>query len=76
MKPELTDAEWRRVQRLSDGMREHGGRPPVDHRATVNDILWRLGTGAPWRDMPARYGKWDTVYKWYRRWQQSGGGGV
>jgi transposase len=55
MKPELTDAEWRRVQRLLDGMRDHGGRPPVDHRATVDGILWRTWTGASWRSLPERY---------------------
>ena len=38
----------------------------------VNGILWRLKTGAPWRDLPERYGPWQTVYARFRRWQQAG----
>jgi transposase len=38
----------------------------------VNAILWRLRTGAPWRDVPERYGPWQTVYSRFRRWQQAG----
>ncbi len=38
----------------------------------VNAILWRLRTGVPWRDLPERYGPWQTVYSRFRRWQQAG----
>lgn len=38
----------------------------------VNAILWRLRTGAPWRDLPERYGPWQTVYSRFRRWQRGG----
>ena len=38
----------------------------------VNAILWRLATGVPWRDLPARYGPWKTVYSRVRRWQRAG----
>ncbi|QZZ21264.1 transposase [Leptothermofonsia sichuanensis E412] len=38
-----------------------GGRPANDHRTTINGILWMLRTGAPWRDLPDRYGAWQTV---------------
>jgi len=48
------------------------GRPALDHRRVVNGILWVLRTGAPWRDMPERYGKWQTVYSRFRRWRQAG----
>ena len=38
----------------------------------LNGILWILRTGAPWRDLPERYGSWQTVYSRFRRWQQAG----
>lgn len=38
----------------------------------LTGILWILRTGAPWRDLPDRYGSWQTVYSRFRRWQQAG----
>ena len=48
------------------------GRPAKEHRAIVHAILWRLKTGVPWRDLPERYGPWQTVYSRFRRWQRAG----
>ena len=39
---------------------------------TINGILWRLRTGAPWRDGPERYGKWNSIWRCFRRWCQNG----
>jgi transposase len=47
-------------------------RPAKDHWTILNAILWRLKTGVPWRDLPERYGPWQTVYTRFRRWQQAG----
>lgn len=44
-----------------------GGRW-VNHREVINGILYRLRTGVPWRDLPARFGPWKTVYDRHRRW--------
>jgi transposase len=38
----------------------------------VEGIVWRLATGAPWRDLPERFGPWKTVYARFRRWQRAG----
>jgi transposase len=38
----------------------------------LNGILWVLRTGAPWRDLPERYGKWTTIYSRFQRWRKSG----
>lgn len=38
----------------------------------VNGILWVLRTGAPWRDLPERYGPWQSVYTRFRRWTLAG----
>jgi transposase len=70
---ELTDAQWTRPAPLLPPQRGHGrGRPAHDHRTVLNGILYRLKTGVPWRDLPACYGPWQTVYSRFRRWQAAG----
>ena len=43
-----------------------------DHRQVINGILWQLRTGAPWRDLPERYGPWKTCHERLRRWTADG----
>ncbi|MET0319313.1 MAG: IS5 family transposase [Duganella sp.] len=50
----------------------HRGHAYVDHRRVINGILWRLRTDAPWRDVPARYGPWQTCYDRFVRWSRNG----
>ncbi|MER7541261.1 transposase [Streptomyces sp. NPDC097704] len=51
------------------------GRPPVHtKRQLINGIRFRTRTGIPWRDLPERYGPWETVYGLFRRWQRDGTG--
>jgi transposase len=68
---DLASAQWERLEPLLPP-RKPTGRPPKDHRQIINGILWVLRTGAPWRDMPERYGPWKTVYSRFYRWQQAG----
>ena len=67
---ELSDAEWGRLQPLLPPHR--AGRARRDDREIVNGIVWKLATGAPWRDLPERYGSWATVYTRFRRWTLAG----
>jgi transposase len=69
---ELTDAQWAKLEPLLPPQRAATGRPAKDHRTLVNAMLWRLATGAPWRDLPERDGPWQTVYSRWRRWQRAG----
>jgi transposase len=73
---DLTDAQWARLQPLLPPQRHgkgtKGGRPNIDHRRIINGILWILRTGAPWEDLPARYGKRSTVSTRFYRWKQQG----
>jgi len=69
---ELTDEHWERLTPLLPPEIPATGRPNKDHRTILNGILWILRTGAPWRDLPERYGPWHTVYSRFRRWQQAG----
>ena len=49
-----------------------GGRPFQDHRRVVEGIVWRFRTGSPWRDLPAEFGPWQTVWKRHRRYAGDG----
>jgi transposase len=69
---ELSDAQWTRLEPLLPPQRPQTGRPANDHRTVLNGILWALRTGAPWRDLPERYGSWSTVASRYRRWRLTG----
>ena len=68
---DVTDAEWRMIDPL---LPDRGERGPAiaEKRRTVNGILWVLRTGAPWRDLPARYGKWNSVFVRFSRWSKLG----
>ena len=68
---DLTDSEWRILDPLLPNRGERG--PAIaDKRRTVNGILWVLRTGAPWRDMPERYGNWNSVFVRFTRWSKLG----
>ena len=69
---ELTNIQWERLQPLLPPQKPKTGRPAHDHRTIINGILWMLRTGAPWRDLPERYGPWRTVASRFYRWQQAG----
>jgi transposase len=69
---ELTDAEWTRIEALLPAQKPKTGRPNSDHRQIVNGIIWVLRSGAPWRDLPERYGKVGTVSSRFYRWVAAG----
>lgn len=67
---ELSDEEWQILSPLLDCRM---GRPSkVGNREFLNAVLWKVRTGVPWRDLPERYGPWQTVYSRFRRWAQAG----
>jgi transposase len=67
----LTDDEWELIQGVFP-LPAETGRPPVDRRKVVNGIFWILRTGAPWRDLPAEFGKWKTVWDLFDKWNEAG----
>jgi transposase len=48
------------------------GRPSQDNRRFFNGMMWIMRTGAPWRYLPADYGKWNSIYVRFRRWEEAG----
>ena len=68
----LTDEQWHIVDRLVPRSKARTGRPPRDRRLMLDGALWTLATGAPWRDLPERFGPWQTVYDHFSKWRRSG----
>jgi transposase len=69
---DLSDRQWAGVAPHLPSEKPSTGRPNEDHRRILGGILWVLGTGAPWRDLPARYGPVGTVSSRFYRWRQAG----
>lgn len=68
----LTDEQWQAVESLIPRSAARTGRPAKDRRLMLDGVLWVLSTGAPWRDLPERFGPWQTVYDHFRRWRKGG----
>jgi transposase len=68
---ELTEVQWQRIQPLLPA-RAPTGRPPCEPRRVLSGVLWILDRHAAWRDLPAAFGPWRTVYGRYRLWRQTG----
>ena len=69
---ELSDAQWERIALHLPGKASDPGRTGGDNRLFVNGVLWVLRSGAHWRDLPERYGKWKTLHKRFTRWAKAG----
>jgi len=67
---DLTDFEWRVIEPLLPN--KPRGVPRVDDRRMLNGIFWVLRSGAPWRDLPERYGPRTTCYNRFVRWRKAG----
>lgn len=67
---DLTEAQWAILEPL---LPAGTGRPPTHpRRRLIDGDRWRVRVGAPWRDVPERYGPWQSVYTFFRRWQLAG----
>jgi transposase len=62
---DLTDGQWAVLERLLPKGRKPGRPPKWSKRQLIDGIRWRGRVGAPWRDVPARYRPWATVYGLY-----------
>ena len=68
----LNDAEYSRIEHLLPGRVVCRSRPAANNRVFVNGVLWMARSGSAWRDLPERYGTWNTVYQRFRRWARAG----
>ncbi len=67
---DLSDTEWNIIKPLLPD--KSRGVPRVDDRRVLNGIFWRLRSGAPWADIPERYGPATTCYNRFVRWRKAG----
>lgn len=67
----ISDEAWAVIGPLFPNVKSTG-RPPVDRRTVVEATAWGFRTGAPWRDVPERFGKWNSIYKRFNRWAEDG----
>ncbi len=68
----LTDRMWHRIESLCPGKVGDPGGTAADNRLFVEAVLWHIRTGSPWRDLPPRFGKWNSVFQRFRRWAKRG----
>jgi transposase len=68
----LTDTQWARIARLVPGKPGDSGASGRDNRLFVDAVLWVARTGAPWRDLPAELGNWNSTWRRFDRWARAG----
>jgi transposase len=59
---EISDINWIRIAPLMKGKPGDVGRSSADKRLFINAVIWIVRSGAAWRDLPAHYGAWNSVY--------------
>lgn len=68
----LTESEWGQLAPLLPQRAGRRGRPRRADRLLLDGMLWIARTGAPWRDLPDRFGPWQTVYHRFTTWRRAG----
>lgn len=69
---EITDQQWDAIKDFLPGKEGDPGATGKDNRLFVNAVLWIAKTGAPWRDLPERFGNWNSVFQRFNRWCKAG----
>jgi transposase len=68
----ISDADWDRIKDLLPGQPGQHGGVAVDNRLFVDAVLYVARTGIPWRDLPERFGHWNSVWRRFDRWAARG----
>ena len=69
---EIKDEDWERIKDLLPGQPGSHGGTGHDTRRFVNAIFYISKTGVPWRDLPERFGKWNSIWQRFNRWCRKG----
>ena len=69
---DISDKVWELLCPLLPGQAGQWGGIADDNRRFLNGVFWEMRTGAPWRDLPPVYGKWNSVYQRFKRWRDNG----
>ena len=68
----LRNDQWHRLESMLPGKTGDPGHSGEDNRQFIEAVLWIARTGSPWRDLPAEFGRWNSVYKRFGRWSNNG----
>jgi transposase len=68
----ISDADWDRIKDPLPGRPGQPGWLAQDNRRFIDAVLWIAKTGAPWRDLPERFGNWNSVWRRFDRWSRKG----
>jgi transposase len=68
----IIDDQWDRIEVLLPGQDGQPGVTAKDNRLFLDAVLWIARTGAPWRDLPERFGNWNSVWRRFDRWARKG----
>jgi transposase len=68
----IADDQWDRIKDLLPGREGQPGVTAKDNRLFIDAVLWIAKTGAPWRDLPDRFGNWNSVWRRFDRWARKG----
>lgn len=68
----FSDELWSVIEPVLPSGSGRRGRPWRDHRRVLEGIAWRFRSGAPWRDVPADFGPWQSIWDRHRRWSEDG----
>ncbi len=67
----LSENEWQILENLVRSGKSLRGRPPKQHRQIFDAVFWIASCDVPWRSLPERFGKWNTVYRQFKRWSEA-----
>ncbi len=68
----ISDDDWARIKDLLPGRPGQHGKAARDNRLFIDAVLWIARAGAPWRDLPDRFGRWNSVWRRFDRWSKEG----
>lgn len=68
----ISDDDWARIKDLLPGQPGQHGKAAKDNRLFLDAVLWIARTGAPWRDLPERFGNWNSTWRRFDRWARKG----
>jgi transposase len=68
----ISDDDWDRIKDILPGLPGQHGKVAKDNRLFVDAALWIARTGAPWRDLPERFGNWNSAWRRFDRWSRKG----
>ncbi|GAB3320102.1 hypothetical protein GCM10027299_13410 [Larkinella ripae] len=69
---EISDFHWQQIAFILPGKLGDAGRTAQDNRLFINAILWIAHRHMPWRDLPERFGSWNSIYRRFKRWMKAG----